>query len=136
LVRLEKSGVCPWLTDHLVMETGNWAHYPLRFPEILAWAHKSNKGSVVYLARKPGIGLSVRPESGSWYYEWTPIKGLSPYYVYTWDCRASPEDDTSLDARVESHQGLSTVLVCLHILGVAATVYTSGPPQLLTRCLL
>jgi hypothetical protein len=62
----------------------------------------------------------------AWHYERTPIKGLSLYYVYTWDCRASPEDDTSLDARAESHQGLSSVLVCLHMLSMATTVYLQG----------
>jgi hypothetical protein len=54
---------------------------------------------------------------------------LFPYYVGTWDCSASPEEDTSLDARAESHQGLSTVLVCLHMLGMA-TIHRqpAGPP--------
>jgi hypothetical protein len=63
--------------------------------------------------------VPIRQNSASYtlWYRWCALSSDSAQLCErvstepSWGCRASPEDDTSLDARAESHQGLSTVLV-------------------------
>jgi hypothetical protein len=72
----------------------------------------------------------------AWHYARTPIKGLSLFYVYTWDCRASPKDDTSLDARAESPQGFVYCSCLSTYAGYGSHSLPAGPPQFLAQRLL